>query len=299
MAIRVSQFQTVSTFLYNNGEHRRNEADLLEHIATGKRVSRASDAPLDFRRIAESKTEIETNGAFVKNIQTALGDFAITETAMNTLLDSLERASELAVQGANDTYGANGRNTIANEMTEILNGMINTLNTRHEGRYLFSGTATTTQPFDATGAYFGNSDLASIRTSRTDTMAINVPGDQLAYGPLGSGSNEDMIDLLQDVITELQADNTAGIAANLPRFRTTIDRLNSEISSIGAKTAHLIDANQFYEDMELTLSETLAELEEADLAEDISLLNANSTAQEALLRTQNTINRQSLLDYLG
>jgi flagellar hook-associated protein 3 FlgL len=299
MSVRVSEFQNSREFLFYHAKSQLEETTTLEHIASGKKINRASEGPVDFERARLLKTQIEENTDFTKSIETMLSEFNVVESSMNAMLSGLERAAELAVQGANETYGANARNTIADELDELYNSMISTLNTRHEGRYLFSGSATGTQPFDSSGNYLGNSAVVSVRISNTDTLAGNIPGDEVAFGPGGAGSANDFLDLIQSVSTALRADNTAGITANLPRFKPTIDRVNSLIAGIGSKTARLVSNLSFYQDFEVNLQETMSDLEDADMAEEISILNQNKVTQEAQLRSQASLSKLSLLDYLG
>jgi len=301
MSYRISEFQNTREFLYYNAKSQMDELETLEHIASGKRVNQASDDPIDHQRIQQMKTELMENSDFSKSIQTMLSEYNVVESSLNAIRDSLERVSELAIQGANETYGANGRDTIADEMEELYLGIISTLNTRHEGKYLFSGTATNTEPFQdtVTGNYSGNSDIAQIRISSSDTLASNIPGDEVAYGAGGQGSNEDILDLIQDLVTELRADNTPGIQTNLPRLKQTIDRVNGLIAGIGSKTVRLVNSQNYYQDFEINLRETMSELEDADMAEEISILNQNRTAQEAQYRSQSAILDRTLLDYLG
>ena len=299
MSIRVSEFQNSREFLYYHSQTQEEELKTLQHIASGKKLNRASENPLDYQRVQQLKGEITENSDFSKSIETVLSEFNIAENSLNSLLSGLERASELAIQGANETNGANARNIMADELEEIFNGMINTLNTRHEGRYLFSGTATATQPFDTLGNYAGNNSTVSVRISSTDTVVSNIPGDEIAFGPGGVGAPDDFLDLVQDLITELRADNTAGIQANLPRLKPAIERLNGLIAGIGSKSVRMVNSLSLYQDFELNLQNTMSELEDADMAEEISLLNQNKISQEAQLRSQASISKQSLLDYLG
>ncbi|PIE03142.1 MAG: flagellar hook-associated protein 3 [Acidobacteria bacterium] len=297
--MRVSEFQNVSDFLFYHSQTQSEERTILEHLASGKKINKPSDNPLDYHQSSNLKAEVAENADFTKNIENMMSEFSIIESSLNGILEGLERATELTVQGANETYGANGRETIANEIEEILNGIISTLNTRHEGHYLFAGTNTSTEPFSAAGNYLGNSDTTSVRISQNDTMVSNIPGDDLAFGPGGAGSANDIIDLLQETVTELRADNTSGITTNLTRYKGTIERINGVIASLGSKSTRLVNSLNFYQDFELNLKETISEMEDTDLAEEISLLNQNKVTQEAQLRSQSTIGQRTLLDYLG
>lgn len=74
--------------------------------------------------------------------------------------DLLQRTRELAVQGANGTLTQADMQKMANEIEQLKAQMIQVGNTQYNGRYIFAGFKTTTQPFsEDNNSYNGDNGL--------------------------------------------------------------------------------------------------------------------------------------------
>jgi len=301
MTFRVTNYQNDLQFLLENRTARERESQVLERLSTLKKVNRASDDPDNYGRIRDAKDALAETIALRENLESTLQRFTAVEDALGGIRDSLAEARELVIGGVSITNTDSERETIADQLAEIRGAILNRLNTRYEGDYLFSGTATTTQPFQdpVTGNYSGNGNLVTVRLSPSDRMVTNWPGEDIAFGPGGQGSADDVLDALADLETEFRANNLAGVNAEIPRLEPAFDRINRFIGEVGARSGRLLAEQAYYENFELSMNATLAELEDADLAEEAVNLDTVQNQIQAQLRTQSTIDRQSLLDFLG
>lgn len=301
MVFRVSNATNDLQFLMYNREARSNEATILERLSTLKKVNRASDNPEHYNRIANTKTDLAETRTFKDVIDNTLATFNITEDALGGIRDAIDEARGLTLRGTSHVHDALERETIADQLGQLRLTIINRLNTRHEGNYVFSGTLTDTEPFQdpVTGNYSGNTDAINMRVSHTDTVQVNFNGEEIAFGPGGQGSADDILDVLDDLETAFRANDLATISTEMTRLEPALERVNSIISQVGVRAQRLIMEQGHYETFETELLTTLADLEDADLAEEaIHLEKAQNTIQ-AQLRSQGTVNRQSLLDFLS
>lgn len=301
MVFRVTQFQNDQQFLLEFQRARDNESRVLERLSTLKKVNRASDDPLNYGRIAETRDQIEQNEAFRQNIQATQDRLAQTEIALTSIRDALDRARELTLEGVSITNTAAERQTVAQEISQLRANIFNRLNTQHEGEYIFSGTNTNIEPFQdlATGNYSGNTDLVEVRISESENLTTNFIGSEVAYGPGGQGGNDDILDVLSDLATSFAANNVALANLVVPRLAETSDRINTIISEVGTRGVRLIAQDDTYSKTEVALRSVLADLEDADLAEEALNLEQQRTLIDSQLRSQGSINRQSLLDFIG
>lgn len=300
MVFRLGEFSTERLFLLNNKRSSFEQSEILEHIATGKKVNRGSDDPVHFTRIEETKNQLKQNMAFEKNVEHLLQRNQAIETALGSIRDAFDAAREVAMQGSSHLNDDLERETIADEIAEYREQIINRLNQRHEGEYLFSGTLVDVQPFDATGAvYSGNTTVTRVRINETDTIPTNFIGSEIAYGPTGPGDPTDMIEILNNLETAFRNNDEAAVAAELPRLRATSERINETVSQVGTRNVRLISERDEYGIFEENLKSVLSQLEDADLAEEIVSLEQVQNTINAQLRSQRTINTQSLLDFLG
>ena len=299
MVFRLGEFANDRQFLLYNQRSNFEQSQILEHISTLKKVNRGSDDPVNFSRIENTRDQLEQNAAFERNIEALLQKNGVIESSLNSILESFDAARELAVQGTSHLHDDLERETIADQIQQYRESIINRLNTRHEDEYLFSGTLTTTQPFDAAGVYSGNTTVVNARINDTDTIQTNFIGSDLAYGPTGPGDPTDIIEILTNLETAFRANDEVAINAELPRMRDVTERLNEAIAEVGTRNVRLIAENDRYAVFEESLTTVLAQLEDADLAEEIVDLEQVQNTLQAQLRSQGTINQQSLLNFLG
>ncbi len=134
-------------------------AKLQTQISTGRRVLLPSDdAPAALRGIAlqqllERKAQVQTN------LQTNQSFLSATDSAISHVSDLLNSARATAL-GVLDTGASDAqRAAAAQEIDRAIQQLTDIGNQKFRGRYLFSGSATTTSPFTNSGlnvAYAGN-----------------------------------------------------------------------------------------------------------------------------------------------
>ena len=301
MTLRVASFQNLEQFLRYNEDSKAEQASVLERLSTLKKVNRASDEPDHFRRIKDAHTNLSEQAAFKDNIESLQSRFRIMEDALGSIRDGIDRVRELTIQGSSFIYDDEERETIADEIEQIRLSIINQLNTTHEGEYLFSGTLSTTQPFQdpVTGAYSGNLETIEVRISRTDTVTANMTGEEIAFGTTGQGGAEDILDVMDDLVVAFRANNDAAISAEIPRLRPATERIGRLVSEVGTRSLRIVSEQTRYDEFEQSLRATLSALEDADLAEEaVSLEKVNATI-DSQLRSAGSIDRRSLFDFLS
>ncbi|MCB1052593.1 MAG: flagellar hook-associated protein FlgL [Acidobacteria bacterium] len=299
MALRITPTQSDRQFLRYHTEAQDTENQLIERLSSLKRVNRPSDDPTASAQIIQTHKQLSENKAYQSAIQQLMGNFSVVENGLNQMYELMVSAQEKAVQGASETYSATARVALADEIDQIREEMLAQLNVQYQGRYVFSGTATDTQPFDATGTYFGDTNQKFVEINTSQTVPEKFFGSDIAFGTGGMGSPEDMLDMLSDLSIALRADNTVAIDAELQRFDPILNRLNTAIGTLGARTATLLREEDRYTNFDVTLQEILSEIEDADLAEEITNLELNKVTLESQLRAQNQISRLNLFNFLG
>ncbi len=301
MTIRTAEFANFRQFLIDNRHSTAEQANVLERLSTLKKVNRPSDDPSDYRQIQDTHAELMEAQSFQDNIQSMMDRNRITEDILDDIRGSMDEVRELAIQGTSFIYDDLERETIADEMEQLRLNIINRLNTQLEGDYIFSGTLNDTEPFQdpVTGAYSGNLEVVDVRVSKTDTVRANFTGEEIAFGATGQGGAEDILDIIDDLVTAFRNNDLTAVNAEIPRLRPAGERLNALVSEVGNRSLRLVNEQNHYDVFEENLRSVLADLEDADLAEETVNLETVNTTISAQLRSQGSINRQSLLDFLG
>lgn len=147
---RVTTLETSRTMLdYIMGsEAKYNE--LAQQASSGIRVNEISDDPVAVKQILSLNTQINQLSGYKTNMSTAQGELDVVDSTLASLTSLVEDASGYATQGANGTYNKDDLAAIKSQVDSILDNTVDLANTDYGGKYVFSGTATSTQTYSVT-----------------------------------------------------------------------------------------------------------------------------------------------------
>lgn len=260
-----------------------------EQVSTTKRLNRPSDDPSQTRSAVNLREGIAELEQYRRNIDVADRTLSATDAALGSAGDIVQRARELAVQGANGSLSPLDRTQLAVEVDQLVQGLLQQSQAKSAGSFLFSGYRTDIAPFATpTGAYLGDSGAIMARTAPNSSLQINVTADT-AFAPA-----------LAALVT-LQA----GLAAGAPVAGSTItaidvgfDALISARGQTGARQNRLEETASFLEGTILASQKLLSGLEDADMTEAISTLVQRQATYDAALKVNARIMQTTLLDVL-
>lgn len=266
-----------------------------ERLASGRKISKPSDDPFGLSRTLAARTDLDLGAQWQRNV-TVANDLGLSEALLTNLGDLLQRAQELATQGANGALTADARNQIGFEISRLLTEAIAIGNSSFGGRHIFAGHQTGVPPFveDVPGnptlvTYVGDAGVIEREIGPGELIQVNIPGNALFSG---------IYTTLMQLRDDLFADDQAAVNLGSGNVSADLDRVIQFRGDIGAKIRQAGVARTRMEDGELRLRSLIASFEEADLAESLVELQMRDTALNAALgavgRTLNT----SLLDFL-
>jgi flagellar hook-associated protein 3 FlgL len=272
--------------------------------ASGREITRPSDDPFNASRAMALRQDIAGTQQYQRNVQDAQGWQEATEQAMSSFTDSLQRARDLFVQGASDSADQTARDSIAAELTQLLEGVKQNANATYRGSYIFSGAQTATPSYaaGADDAYKG--DLAGLDPALPGivreigpgvSMTINVVGTELLGGGGGDGK---LIATLRSAIANLGAGNGSGVRTDLAQLDKNLDTLLEVRARNGARTNRLEGALDRLGQVEDATVRQLSGVEDADIAKTMIELNSQTAAYQAALRSGASIVQSSLMDFL-
>jgi flagellar hook-associated protein 3 FlgL len=266
-----------------------------QQLATGRKVDKPSDDPegtsisMNYRRDITFETQMR------RNIDGGVAFMNATESALSSATDVIHRARELAVQGANGTNSQSGRDTMATEIDQLLQQMVQIGNSNFNGAYIFSGTKTDQPAFAVTGSptttavtYQGDQGQRLRRISRQDTSPVNTTGTA-AFG-----------DVFKDMIA--LRDNLRAGAANVNDSIGALDKdldvvLNARADN-GARINAFTDASTRSEKSDTELQNLRANIEDVDVTQAIVELTAKQNQLQATLGAIGKTLNMSLLDFI-
>lgn len=278
-----------------------------QRIGSGQRIIRASDDPTGSALILDFGTSIQNNAQFIKQADSALSFLKSSEDVVSSVGDSITRLQELAQQGVTSTNGASGRAALATEVDSILNNLISLGNTKEQGKYLFAGTQTQTQPFAVNPAsppgppvtYSGDNGIITLDVAASTSVVTNVTGSSVFFGAGGAGSATDLFQAVSDLSTGLKTNNTALIQTAVASLKGISPAMTQVQTDLGGRQASLSDLKDTLSGFNVTLQGLQGNIQDTNYPDTATQFSADQTAQSATLSALAKTNRQSLFDYLG
>jgi len=270
----------------------------LQQLSTGKSVNSLGDNPAAAAALVGNDAETAQVDQFQSNISSVQGLLQVGDSTMSSVVNLMTQAISLGIEGSNGTLSQSDRQSVASQMTGILQQMVGLANTTYQGNYIFAGTDTQTEPFtvDASApdgvAYNGNTEVNSVQLSDGQSLPINVPGSQLFQNSSG-----DIFGALNQMITALQS-NTGFDAANTA-LENAFNAINGQRVFYGNGGAELNTVTSFLSQEKIELSTQQTTLVGADMGEVTSNYSQAEVQQQALLAASGKILAEpTLFDYL-
>jgi flagellar hook-associated protein 3 FlgL len=296
VTLRVTSGMTSSVVLGDIQAASARVAALQQKLSSGKELTNAADDPYAVSRALQLRNDLASNQQYQRNVSDASSWHSVTDTTLSHISDYVLRARDLVVQGANDTAGPGGRSAIVAELTQIVDSIKSEANTQIAGRYIFSGSATTTKPYalGATDTYAGNTDMMKREIGPGVQIDLNESGSAV-IGDSSSG----LLKTLRDAITHLNAGDTASLqTTDLAALSSAQDSVINVRAQVGARQTRLDTATSRLQEVEQTQTELLSKTEDADMAKTYVDFSTQQAVYQAALKAGSLIVQTSLLDFL-
>lgn len=265
-------------------------------LATNRRIDRASDDPSGAALALQHRQSLAFEAQMRRNLENGTAFLNVTETALASANDLIQRARELTVQAANDTLGASERQSIGAEINQLLEQLAQVANTNFGGVYIFSGHQTQTPAYLVGGqppasiTWQGDNGQRLHRISAQDVVPVNIIGNQV-FGNL--------FDRLIQLRDALNAGATgAQVRPFLADLDAGLDRILAARAEVGARINRFEAATERSLDTDTNLQELKASIEDIDIAETIVRFTASQNALEAALGAIGRTSNLSLLNFL-
>lgn len=273
-------------------------ADSQQAVSTGKSMLRPSDDPVGIAISLGLRRDVAATAAWQRNIDDSLTWMSTTDNALAQALEVVQKAAELAVQGGNGTLSQEARDLIADAVEGLKSQFVEVGNSSLGGRFIFAGTATSTQPFDAATEAATlpiDTGLVTREVSRGAVVSINITADRL-QGP--GGATPDIFTALDDLATALRANDSATITGSLDIFDVHMDNIGALRGETAAKINRLELTASRFDAQKIATNQQLGELEGVDIAEAIITFGERETIYKAALAAGARISQPSLIDFL-
>lgn len=303
--MRITNRMLAQNVINNINRNLKNMSRTQEQMSSGKLVNRPSDAPIVVARVLAFESTIAANDRYRKNMEDARGWIDASDSALAMASETMQRARDLAVAGANSTLPETSKQALAKEVDQLIDELVQTANASYGGRFLFGGSKTATEPFSRTAGgvvYNGNSDALNWEVAPGVTMKVNTDGNEAfmyAVDSDGDGmADQSLFGLLEDLHDALAGGDYDAVGDTLDRFEAALDHLLSARAVMGAKSNRLEMAISRLDTTQISLTKSLSLLEDIDLAETVMNYKNQENVYHASLATGAMVLQPSLIDYL-
>jgi len=271
-------------------------AEIQEHLSTGRVLNRASDNPGDAATAMRLRAAIGAQQQYARNAADGTGWLDTLDSTLGASNDLVRRARELGIQAVSGAAGPQSREALALEIDQLRSALLGVANTTYVDRPVLGGTTAGSVAFaEAGGAVAFTGDAHPVHR----TVAEGVVVDVSLPGPTAFGADGDNVfDHLTALAAALRSGDETGIRAGVAALEDDGHRLVVARADVGARAARVERAATAAADAELSLTSSLAEIENADLPRTMVDLKMQEVAYQAALAATARVLQPSLIDFL-
>jgi flagellar hook-associated protein 3 FlgL len=287
-----------SQFLRNLNNNLTRTEKLQDQLASGKLISKPSDDPVGITFAMRYRSEVASNEQHLRNVDAATSFLDNVDSALEHSTQVMQRIRELTVQADNATNSKASRDAIAAEIEQQLQELVNIGNTQFNGKYVFNGQLTDQAPYPLTvNPETVNTDEGAMlyEVGIGIKMQVNVTGSDI-YGKSTDADNT--FKNIKELITAIRDGNSPGMNTALSRIDSRMDKFLAIRSDVGARMNRMEFIQGRLKEVDKNLQELQSKIEDANMAELITVMKTNESVYQASLATGAKIITPTLIDFL-
>jgi flagellar hook-associated protein 3 FlgL len=302
--MRITDQMLVDQTVQNLWANETRLENVQNQLTTGKKLSQISDNPEDGSVALTIRAGIAQTNQFLRNVDAAKAWLSTTDSALGGVDQSVLRAQELAVQGANDTLSASDRQGMAQEVDALIGQVVQLGNSTYAGSYLFAGAQTTSAPFSYSGGtvtYNSNDPVSAIAPLiRQIGPDARVQVNTVGHDPTtGQALFDTVFAALTTLKQALQTNDTSAIQSSITALQDAQQQVVQERESVGARINEVTTAGTQLTNVQAQLSMTQANLEDADMIQAATDYAQADIVRRAGMSAAAKTLPPSLFDYLA
>jgi len=302
--MRITQSMISRTGINQLVAQRNRLARTQEMAATGRRINRPSDDPIDYRKLLSLKDDLRQTGRFLRTIDQSRTRIRSTEEALAGAAEAIDLVRVRGLEAMNATNQREStRDAIKVQIEQLFDELVSQANVRSPGGgYVFSGRASDQAAFTAVGDFSSGvpptvsftGDASATRVEIGEDVFVDVTRD----GQAAFQGAADAFSAVTALWTAVDQGDDVGMRAAVDDLESARDHLFLERAAIGGSESK---ANSFEDRLRLQEEEITSQLsyiEDADAFEVYSDLVSQESALQASLEVSSRILQPTLLDYI-
>jgi flagellar hook-associated protein 3 FlgL len=119
-----------------------------DELSSGKTILEPSDNPYGASRVIDLQSQLAGLSSYESNVKDGIAWENTASSAMTSMNTAAQRVRELLLQAANGTDNQSDLEVIAQQVEQLTESIKQDANTQYAGQYVFSGTLSTTSPYE-------------------------------------------------------------------------------------------------------------------------------------------------------
>ena len=235
----------------------RSLSKAMEQLSTGKRINTAADDAAGLAITDRMTSQIRALNQSIRNANDAVSMMQTAEGATNEISNMLQRMRELAVQSANDSYGATDRTALQTENDQLKEEITRiATNTQWNGMSVLNGT---------------------IGSAGVVTFQVGTQGDATSSITVEFKA----LDATTLTVDSLQLDSNANAQAAIGKLDTAIQTVDTFRATLGAKINRMTSAADNLSNVSMNTSASRSRIMDADYAQATTELARSQIIQQA------------------
>ena len=306
--MRVSDYSHSQFLLNELNRTSQAETKTQKQIATGKKAEYFKELTEQTGVLLSAKQVLDKNEHYARTASELKTRLEIQE--LN--LKELENAAGDLRQRVMEAVATEDATTLMGELDTVFRRVLTALNNNVNGQYIYGGTRIDTPPVNVTSL----TDLAAAPTiasifenNSLKSSAIVDEGLPLEYGFLASDLGAPIMDALQRIKQfsdgpsgpldgRLDATQLAFLDGELANLKTVAAGATQQSGFNGTKQKELEGVMARVEQVTITTTQFVSDIEDADLGEALTRLSQDQIALQAAARMVAQLNETSLLNFI-
>lgn len=306
-------------------------------VTTGKKFFKGSEDPVSAIKAYKLRREYRETEIHITALRDADSYLTMAETSLTEISNNLERVYTSYLKGINGSMTKEDRGIIVEELENLQDFILSSLNSKFSDKYLFGGTSKEEIPFtvdpvtgdlvykgvnvntgldkdgnavdmdeltkEAAYVDIGLGDITKPDGSinKANLFNLSMSGiSVMGYGTDGNGVYNNLYSVINEIKRELKSDDFSmeNIQPHLNKFDNQKIKVLISITGIGAKANYVEFLKSKNEDTTMDLNETLVDVEGVDIAEAATDFAMQKYQYDAALSMGNQILQKSFIDYM-
>ena len=303
---RITQQHMYNTFLNDLTSISSKMAKTQSQLTSGNRIERPSDDPFGAAQTLSFDAQLTDVKQYQRNVSDAQGFVSTSHEALGGTLSALARIRDLTLQAANGTNNAADLEAMSQEVLQLKEVIRDRANTRFGTQYVFSGTATNTEPYPATpptNTSAGNAFAISRRVGPGLQVQVNVAGANVFDNvPTAVAPNDDLLNLIDQIAADMQAATPAARnslgTTDLRAVDAHFDHITEQRAKLDATASRLDATESQLGQLEERLIDARSKVANADMAKTYMEFQSQQSMYQSALAAGSRIMQTSILDFL-